>query len=187
MSVRVIAGRAKGRRLAVPDVPGLRPTGDRARETLFNVLAPRIEGATFLDAFAGSGAVGIEALSRGARHATFVERSAAAVSVLRANLELCGFEARATVVRAPWNRATRRLVSDGRRFDIAFFDPPYDRRDAHTCLEQMLTERLLAAGGLAVIEHRADAPPDAATGWEMQRRVKVGDTSFSLFGIISAP
>jgi 16S rRNA (guanine(966)-N(2))-methyltransferase RsmD len=187
MSVRVIAGSAKGRRLAVPDVTGLRPTGDRARETLFNILMPRIEGATFLDAFAGSGAVGIEALSRGSRHAAFVERNRAGVAVLRANLESCGFLDCATIVCAPWRRALRRLARAGLRFDIAFFDPPYHRRDAHTCLEDLRANDLLAGGGIAVIEHRAATPPRVAAGWERQRRVDVGDTSFSLFGIISTP
>jgi len=187
MSVRVIAGAAKGRRLKVPPGKGVRPTGDRARETLFNVLAPRIAGAVFLDAFAGSGGVGIEALSRGAESAVFVERSRGAVVALEDNLELCGLRQRAAVIRAPWAAALGRLHDAGRRFDIAFFDPPYDWPEAHTCLEGLAEHQLLAAAGMAIIEHRATTPPRPAGGWELSRRLDVGDTSFSFFGILSMP
>ncbi len=186
MSVRVIAGLAKGRRLRVPPAKGLRPTGDRARETLFNVLAPEIEAVAFLDAFAGSGAVGIEALSRGAKEAVFVERSSAAAVVLAANLELCGLSDAATVIRAPWVGALRRLDEHGGRFGIAFFDPPYDWPEAHTCLEGLTEHRLMAPAGVAIIEHRASTPPRLAAGWRLRRTVEVGDTSFSFFGILPA-
>jgi 16S rRNA (guanine(966)-N(2))-methyltransferase RsmD len=187
MSVRVIAGSARGRRLAVADVPGLRPTGDRARETLFNVLMPRLGEAVFLDAFAGCGAVGIEALSRGAAHAVFVERRRDVATVLYANLELCDLRERATVVVAPWAASPGRLAQEGWRFDIAFFDPPYEWTEAHTCLQALQRHRLLAADGLAIVEHRRDRPPQSTEGWERRRRVDVGDTSFSLFGILSPP
>jgi 16S rRNA (guanine966-N2)-methyltransferase len=171
----------------VPSAPGLRPTTDRARETLFNVLAPRIEGALFLDAFGGSGAVGIEALSRGARHAVFVERSTRVVDVLRANLRMCGFEERATVVRAPWKVAVARLARQGLVFDLAFFDPPYDWELAHTCLQELRSNGLLAGEGMAIIEHRGATPPQTPEGWEARRTVAVGDTSFAFFGILAAP
>jgi len=187
MSVRIIAGAVKGRRLAVPSAPGLRPTSDRARETLFNVLAPRIAGAVFLDAFAGSGAVGIEALSRGARHAAFVERGTRVIDVLRANLQMCGLESRATLIRAPWKVAVARLVQQGLVFDIAFFDPPYDWELAHTCLQDVRSAGLLAADGVAIIEHRGTTPPQTPDGWEALRTVDVGDTSFAFFGILGGP
>jgi 16S rRNA (guanine(966)-N(2))-methyltransferase RsmD len=187
MSVRVIAGVAKGRRLQVPCSEGLRPTGDRARETLFNVLAPHIGGVVFLDGFAGSGAVGIEALSRGATEAVFVERSSRAAVVLAANLELCGLRDDAEIIRAPWAAALRRLADDGRQFGIAFFDPPYDWPEAHTCLEGLAEHGLVAPEGIAIIEHRAATPPRAAEGWQLRRTVDVSDTSFSFFGILPAP
>lgn len=185
MSVRVIAGSAKRRRLQVPDTPATRPTGDRARESLFNVLAPRLTGAAFLDAFAGSGAVGIEALSRGAEVAVFVEHDRRAVRVLVANLESCSFRERAHVLAEPWVAAARRLGGEGRRFDVAFFDPPYDGDDAPGCLRELRAHELLAARGVAVIEHARDTPPAAAAGWALQRRLAVGDTSFSFFDIIA--
>lgn len=187
MSVRVIAGSAKGRRLRVPSSKGLRPTGDRARETLFNVLAPHLGAVVFLDAFAGSGAVGIEALSRGAKEAVFVERSSGAAVVLAANLELCGLSGDAEVIRAPWVAALRRLANHGRQFGIAFFDPPYDWPGAHTCLEGLTEHGLMAPAGVAIIEHRASTPPRGADGWRLRRTVEVGDTSFSFFGILPVP
>jgi 16S rRNA (guanine(966)-N(2))-methyltransferase RsmD len=187
VSVRVIAGTAKGRRLAVPEVPGLRPTGDRARETLFNVLAPRLPGAIFLDAFAGSGAAGIEALSRGAVEAVFVEQSRRAAAVIADNLELCGLRERAVVLCAPWRRACARLAREGRRFDIAFFDPPYDRPDPQRCLQDLALAGLLADGGLAILEHRSRAEIVTPAGWQALRRIEVGEPSFSFFGILAGP
>jgi 16S rRNA (guanine(966)-N(2))-methyltransferase RsmD len=120
--MRVIAGELRSRRLK--GIPGMatRPTPDRLRETLFDILAPRIEGATFLDAYAGTGAVGIEALSRGARHVWFLERDRAALAVLRENLAALGVEARATVVPG---RVL--LTLSQHRADIVFLDPPYDQ------------------------------------------------------------
>ncbi len=187
MSVRVIAGSAKGRRLQVVSSKGLRPTGDRAREALFNVLAPHLAGVVFLDAFAGCGAVGIEALSRGAKEAVFVERSRGAAAVLAANLELCGLSGDAEVIRAPWAGALRRLAGPGRQFGIAFFDPPYDWPEAHTCLEGLTEHGLLEPAGIAIIEHRRATPPQQAVGWRLRRTVEVGDTSFSFFGILPVP
>ncbi len=183
MSVRVIAGVAKGRRLAVPEVTGLRPTSDRARETLFNVLAPSLPGARFLDLFAGSGAVGIEALSRGAVAAVFIEQDARAVTTLKANLELCRFAGSGNVVRGGWQDALRRLAGAEEPFDVAFLDPPYDWPDAHTCLEAIRDRALIARRGIAVLEHRGKQKPQAAAGWELLRRVDVGDTAFSFFGV----
>ena len=187
MSVRVIAGSARGRRLRVPTSPGLRPTGDRARETLFNVLAPRIAGSAVLDAFAGSGAVGIEALSRGAASAVFVERDPSAATTLAENVTMCGFAPTAKIIRAPWRTALRRLATSGAAFDLVFFDPPYEWTQAHTLLEGLTAAALLASGGIVVVEHRTGSPPRPTPGWESQRVLRVGDTSFSFFGILTVP
>jgi 16S rRNA (guanine966-N2)-methyltransferase len=125
--MRVIAGRFRSRRLK--SVPGLsvRPTPDRLREALFNVLAPRLPGTTFLDAYAGSGAIGIEALSRGAKHAVLIERSAKALAVLRENLSALGLKDEATVVRG-----SAALLLHNYPCDIAFVDPPYDEQNEYT-------------------------------------------------------
>src|SRR5437773_9929637 len=118
--MRVIAGEFRSRRLKTMDGLALRPTPDRLREALFNVLAPRIAGVTFLDAYAGTGSVGIEALSRGAARAIFVEKNRAAVEVIRENLRTLGVESRAEVLtgKAAW--VLERLAAD-----IVFMDPPY--------------------------------------------------------------
>ena len=121
--MRIIAGELKGRRIEAPNWDGLRPTSDKLRETLFNVLAPRIVGAHVLDGYAGTGAVGIEALSRGAAHVTFVEQDPRAVRLVEANLQRCGVDDRYAIIRAGLADAIRRL--DAARFDIIFLDPPY--------------------------------------------------------------
>ncbi|HYZ84611.1 MAG TPA: 16S rRNA (guanine(966)-N(2))-methyltransferase RsmD [Bryobacteraceae bacterium] len=131
--MRVIAGEFRSR--VLKSLPGLatRPTPDRLRESLFSILMPRIEGAVFIDAYAGTGAVGIEALSRGARHCIFIERSRAAAAVIRANLESLNASNRAAVLigRAP------ELVAK-ESGDIVFLDPPYDQpREYEACFEQL--------------------------------------------------
>jgi 16S rRNA (guanine(966)-N(2))-methyltransferase RsmD len=124
--MRVIAGRFRSRRLK--SVPGLsvRPTPDRLREALFNVLAPRLPGTMFLDAYAGSGAVGIEALSRGAKHAVLIERNAKTVAVLRENVSMLGLEDEATVVRG-----SAAVMLHNYPCDIAFIDPPYEQENEY--------------------------------------------------------
>jgi 16S rRNA (guanine966-N2)-methyltransferase len=185
--MRVIAGAAKGRTLRVPKVAGLRPTSDRARESLFNVLAAGVEGARVIDAFAGSGALGIEALSRGALDATFVEGNRRAAEVLAENVEKCGFGDRAAILVCDWRSGLRQLgrtLVDGRvgatPFDLALFDPPYDWDRSCLCLTALSAESLLAGDGLAVIEHRSSTEVKMPAGWSLLRVLKVGDSSFSL-------
>ena len=124
--MRVIAGRFRSRVLAAPAGMATRPTSDRLRETLFNVLAPRIEGARFLDLYAGSGAVGIEALSRGAERVVFVEKAPAAVKVLRANLEGLGIRDGFSVHGGAVGAFLKRARSGEGGFDVVFLDPPYE-------------------------------------------------------------
>ena len=119
----MIAGRYKGRRLKAPTWDGLRPTSDKLRETHFNILAPRIEGARILDGYAGTGAVGIEALSRGAAHVTLVESDPRAVRLIERNLEHCAVTDRYAIIRARFADAARRLQPGS--FELVFLDPPY--------------------------------------------------------------
>src|SRR5258705_1435699 len=127
MRVRIISGTYRGRNLKSPPSLDVRPTSDRLRETLFNVIAPRIDEARFLDLCAGSGAVGIEALSRGAAHATFVDRSRKMCGLIEANLDLCGIPEEETEVIL--SEATAFLRRDSARqrkgWDLVYFDPPY--------------------------------------------------------------
>lgn len=182
--IRVIAGTAGGLLLEVPGVPGLRPTSDRARESLFNVLGPRLPGARVLDVFAGTGALGIEALSRGAASAVFVERSGRAREALERNLRHCGLADRSEIVGENWRPGLEGLARAGgppARFDLALFDPPYRWEGARRCLELLAAGGLLAPDGLAVVEHRRGAGPGEVEGWERTRVLEVGDTAFSMY------
>src|ERR671931_2148927 len=120
--MRVIAGRYKGRRLKTPTWEGLRPTSDKLRETMFNILSPRIAGARVLDAYAGTGALGIEAISRGAAHVTFVERDRRAQALVAANLAHCGIADGYAIIRGSLVRALSDL--NGVVFDVVLLDPP---------------------------------------------------------------
>ena len=175
--MRIIAGTLKGRRIAAPDWPGLRPTSDRLRETLFNVLAPRIEEARFLDAYSGTGAVGIEALSRGASHVTFVEQDRRAQRLIETNLARCGVQDRYAIIRAELAGAVPRLVE---RLDILFLDPPYG---ADELLAGLRTAAPLVKGdGLLIIEHATrDRAPEAEAGLVRTRELLQGDSALSFF------
>jgi 16S rRNA (guanine966-N2)-methyltransferase len=177
--VRVIAGAFKGRRLATPGWTGLRPTSDKLRETLFNVLGGRIEGARVLDGFAGTGAVGIEALSRGAAAVTFVERDARAVALVRENLARCGVADRCAIIRADLRQAARGRLSDA-RFDVIVLDPPYDGRDVPGALDAAAA--LVAPGGVLVLEHARRRPaPDTAGALARARDLAAGDSALAFY------
>ena len=152
--MRVIAGTLKGRRLRTPTWSDLRPTSDKLRETLFNILAPRTTDATVLDVYAGTGALGIEALSRGARSVVFVEDDRRAQALISENLTLCGFENGCAIIRTKAARALEQLVRSAHEpFDIVLLDPPY-APESRLGFESILTEvaRVLAPTGLAVLE-----------------------------------
>jgi len=177
--MRVIAGRYKGRRLAAPTWPGLRPTSDRLKESLFAVLASAVDGARVLDGFAGSGALGIEALSRGAASVVFVEQDGRAVALIARNLAHCRIADGYVMMRAEFTRALRQLPAD-RLFDLALLDPPYDLADLDSVL-RTAAERL-APGGILVLEHasRREAPARAgllAAG----RQVTAGDSRLTFY------
>jgi 16S rRNA (guanine966-N2)-methyltransferase len=178
--MRVIAGSLKGRRLKPPTWEGLRPTSDKLRETLFNILAPRIDGARVLDGYAGTGAVGIEALSRGAAHVTFVERDRRAQALIAENLAHCGVGDRYVIIRASVDRALADLPPSS--FDIVLFDPPYDQPAAVTTAVVAAAGDRLADGGLVVLEHaKRQAAPETAGRLSRSRRVPSGDSVLSFY------
>lgn len=182
--MRVIAGSLKGRRLKAPAWEGLRPTSDRLRETLFNVLAPRLAGARVLDGFAGTGGLGIEALSRGAVHATFIERDRRAQALIAENLAHCGIAKGYAIIRASVDRGLERLrlSRGGERFDLVLLDPPYDL--AAEAIRETLTGagRLLAPDGVVVLEHSRRRPaPDAAGRLVLTRRLVTGDSALAFY------
>ncbi len=156
--MRVIAGIYKGRRLETLEGMRVRPTSDRLRETLFNILAPRIEGARFADVCAGSGAIGIEALSRGAEHVTFIESSLKAARTISENLRHCGIRRDYKLLNRDAVRALKHLATEGARFDIIFFDPPYASDIYSAVMWQIAKSGLLAEDGVVIVEHRHDLP-----------------------------
>src|SRR5688572_21781442 len=179
--MRVIAGTLKGRRLKTPTWNGLRPTSDKLRETLFNLLAPRIAGARVLDGFAGTGALGIEALSRGARDVTFIEHDRRAQALIAENLAHCGIESGYTVLRTSFERGLERLRADSafEPFDIVLLDPPYDWR-AETVLAG--TDQVMASGAVLILEHARTQVVPGSTGQLVRvRQVPSGDSMLTLY------
>jgi 16S rRNA (guanine966-N2)-methyltransferase len=150
--MRIIGGEAKGRQLRFPRGCRIRPTADRVRESLFAILQGS-QGGAFLDLFAGSGSVGLEALSRGAGSAVFVESDRRLTDVIRSNLRLLGFESRAEVIDADAERGGRELAKRGQRFDILFADPPYDRGFVPEFMKWLEKGDLLTKNGIVVLQH----------------------------------
>jgi 16S rRNA (guanine966-N2)-methyltransferase len=173
--MRVIAGRFKGRRLKPPDWEGLRPTSDKLRETLFNILATRIEGARVCDGYAGTGAVGIEALSRGAAHVTFVEQDRRAIALIAANIASSGADAKYTVETGD---VVATLGTRPEAFDVIWLDPPYDT-DSSGALAA--AAEALAPGGLLVLERATRREPGVPERLTRIRDVKSGDSTLTFF------
>ena len=180
--MRVIAGAFKGRRLKTPAWEGLRPTSDKLRETLFNILAARIEGARVLDGFAGKGAVGIEELSRGAAHVTFVDSDRRATALIAENLARCGIERDYRVETGTVATALQRLPA-GERFDVIVLDPPYDAPAVSDTLAA--AAQRLAPGGLLVLERATRRNPDAPAALLRARDVKSGDSTLTFYTMAS--
>ena len=180
--MRIIAGEFRGRVIKSPPDSRTRPTSDRLRETLFNILAPRIEEARFLDLCAGSGAIGMEAASRGASHVTFVDRSRKACALIEENLDLLDIPENQTAIHA---LSAENFV--GRKhekgWDIVFFDPPYENNYALVLFEFGSPESaLLNADGVFIAEHHTkNVLPDAAGILRRWRILKQGETSLSFY------
>ena len=176
--LRIIAGSLKGRRLKAPKWPGLRPTSDKLRETLFNVLATRVPSARVLDVFAGTGAVGLESLSRGATDATFIEHDKRAVALIAENVQLCEAQNRCAIIRDTAERALSRPIA-GARFDLIVLDPPYEFEP----LERVLSAaaRHLASNGLVILEHAARRVVPPVADLRAVRTIRSGDSALTIF------
>lgn len=172
--MRVIAGEFRSRKLKTPSGLETRPTPDRLRETLFSIIQPELEGVSFLDAYAGSGAVGIEALSRGAGRAIFVERSREAIAVLKENLAMLKLEARSEVF-------PKRVVQvlNTRSADIVFLDPPYDQESEYTAVLKLLGEH---PPKLTIVQHSKRFDPGENHGQLVRSRVLLqGENTISFY------
>jgi 16S rRNA (guanine966-N2)-methyltransferase len=187
--MRVIAGSFRSRVLEAPKGMATRPTSDRLRETLFNVLSPRIGGAAFLDLYAGSGAVGIEALSRGAKQVVFVERAQPALKMLRSNLANLGLTAGFLIEGSPviqWLRREKVL-----QFDVVFLDPPYDANGEYDTVLELVGQTpsgLLAEGAVVIAEHRRkERLPERYGALERTRLLEQGDAALSFYARRAGP
>jgi 16S rRNA (guanine966-N2)-methyltransferase len=183
--MRIIAGKYRGRRLKSPPSLETRPTSDRLRETLFNILAPRIQGVRFLDLCAGSGAVGIEALSRGAAHATFVDQSRPMCGLIEVNLETFGVDEECVAVMSieATEFLRRHAKKAGEPFDVIFFDPPYET-DHEKGLSFLGGQAagLLTEEGVVIVEHyRKNDLQEEFSGLKRYRQIKQGDSSLSFY------
>lgn len=182
--MRVIGGIYRGRRLRTIEGLAVRPTSDRLRETLFNILTPVIAGSRLLDLCAGSGAVGIEALSRRAEHATFVEISRRACSVIEDNIRSLDIKNEATIINREAISALKWMTAEDKQFDIIFFDPPYASDLYEKVMKIVGSGDLLAEGGIMVVEYRAKTPPQSQYGkLQIYRQVKHGDSSLGFYSI----
>lgn len=177
--MRVIAGSLKGRKLHTPTWEGVRPTSDKLRETLFNVVAARVPDARVLDLYAGTGAVGIEALSRGAAHVTFVDDDPRALTLIEQNLRHCGVSDRYAIIRFRFAGETPQSLPAG-SFDLAVLDPPYDVPDLTASIAA--AEPLMATDGLLVLEHARRRPAPQKVGRLARTRDLVsGDSALAFY------
>jgi 16S rRNA (guanine(966)-N(2))-methyltransferase RsmD len=176
--MRIIAGQYRGRRLKAPRGAAVRPTSDGLRETLFNILRAHVPGARVLEGFAGTGAIGLEALSRGAAHVTFVERDRHALDALRQNIAACSAVEACAIIRDDFVGAGARHPAES--YDLVIVDPPYDTDSYEPILLEAAAR--LAPGGVVVVEHSRRRPAPAATAHlSRQRVVTAGDSALAFY------
>ena len=186
--MRVIAGAYRGRKLRTLEGVEVRPTSDRLRETLFNILAPRIRSARFLDICAGSGAVGIEAISRGAEDAVFIESSRAACSVIEANLSTLRIDDGFRLIRRDATPALKELAQTSAQFDIVFLDPPYASELYDQVMNELSIGHLLEADSIVVVEHRSKHRLSSAySNLKTYRQLKQGESALSFYEFEATP
>jgi 16S rRNA (guanine966-N2)-methyltransferase len=182
--LRIIGGQWRGRKLSFPTAEGLRPTADRVRETLFNWLSPSISGANCLDLFAGSGALGLEALSRGASACCFIDTATAASQHIAANLALLQCETAITHTTQAAHWLEQLDPSHSVTFDIIFLDPPFGKNLAGKCLALIDQKQLVRNDGLVYLEtNRDEALPDIPPHWQLHREKTAGQVSYRLYRI----
>ena len=181
--MRIISGTLRGKKLHPLKGKNIRPTSDRTREAIFNIIADRTPGAIVLDLFAGSGALGIEALSRGAEMATFIDIAPAAISLLKKNLRSCRLEERARIF--PWDieRNLNCLQSHGAQYNLIFLDPPYHKGLALPALTHLKKNQTMAPGATLVLEHGSiDERPTPLADFELLDQRRYGKTLVSFLG-----
>ena len=178
--MRIISGTWRGRKLVTPRSHTLRPTSDRVKESLFNILRGGMEGNVVLDLFAGTGSLGIEALSRGAKKAIFVEKGREALQLIQKNLIQLGLEERSEILPKDVNRAIGILKQRGECFDLIMMDPPYEKGLIQRTLMKLNSHQIYHKESILVIEHNRREPlPRILDGWNLIRERRIGDTVIS--------
>lgn len=178
--IRIISGLYKGRRLKLVSSPSVRPMQDKVKGALFSIVKGRLPGAVCLDGFAGTGSIGLEALSRGAAKCVFVDEFYPAVKVIRDNVAKCGAEEKSVVLHREFNRAVIDLAGQGVRFDVVFLDPPYRLLEERNPLKVIRKRGLLKPGGLIILRHYFKLEPKIGD-FALERRVAMGDDVLELF------
>jgi len=175
--MRIISGTSKGRKLTTPKNLSLRPTSDRVKESIFNILREGVEGRMVLDLFAGTGNLGIEALSRGAKKVIFVEKGRHALNLIQRNLAQFGLEGRSEVLPIDANRAIGILKRRGKTFDLIFMDPPYEKGLIERTLTKLCSHPIHDRDSILVIEHHRREPLSPGIhGWNLIRQRQMGET-----------
>jgi 16S rRNA (guanine966-N2)-methyltransferase len=178
--MRIISGTLKGKKLLTPEKGSLRPTSDRVKESMFNILGKEVEGKVVLDLFSGTGNLGIEALSRGARRVTFVEKTREAYRLIKRNLLACQMEGRSEIFLKEVDRGLRLLKANAECFDLIFMDPPYEKGFVGKTVEILGAVNIYHEGSLLVIEHTRREPlPELSGSWHLIRQRRIGDTVLS--------
>ena len=185
--MRVIAGKYGSRRLKGPGKMRLRPTGDRLRETLFNILGPSVKDSFFVDLYAGTGAIGIEAISRGARETIFIESHAAGARLVRQNLELLEIRSGVEVIESDVLKGLDKIAARHIVADFIFLDPPYEGEEYLRVLECLDGSDLIAPYGLVIVEHhRRLELPQRFERLERSRLLEQGDAALSFYRLAAA-
>ena len=182
--MRIISGTSKGRKLLTPKKYSVRPTSDRVKESLFNILGSEVEGKVVLDLFAGTGNLGIEALSRGAKRVIFVEKGWQALRLIQTNLNQFGLGDRSEILPKDVNRAIGILKQRGECFDLILMDPPYEKGLIQRTLMKLNSHQIYHGDSILVIEHdRREPLPHILDGWNLVRQQKIGDTLLSFLTV----
>lgn len=187
--MRIVAGKFKGRRLKTIKGSEVRPTADRVKESLFRIFGEQVVDADFLDLCAGTGGIGLEALSQGAKSATFVDNNYHSIRTIESNLEMCGFDRKHPHVKLIHLHARKALARLGKRkaqFDLIYFDPPYASKIHESCVKQIAQTNLLSSTGVLVIEHRTVQKIDWTESLMLDelvlnRQERYGDTMLSFY------
>jgi len=187
-NVRVIAGKFRSRRLKGPGMLRIRPTSDRLRETLFNILGPEVKDSLFIDLYAGTGAIGIEAFSRGAREVILVESEPKAARLIRENLSALGIRAGVELIAADVEKGLEKIASRHLMADFIFLDPPYEQTEEHfSTLEILDSSHLIAPQGVVIVEHWSGMEvPERLARLECTRELEQGEATLSFYRLAAA-